>query len=323
MAISRRQTLAAGLSMVGSTVFGSQARAQDAWPSNTIKFVIPSSVGGGFDTMMRLLGAKLTEAWGKPCIVEPRPGATGAIAASFVANSAPNGYTFGVGYSALLSNLLLLQNPGYKLSDLMPVSMMVFAPLALGVRSSLGVSTLKEFVALAKQSPGKLTYGSYGAGSGGHFAGALLSMVADIDLIHVPYKGETPAIQDVVSGQIDAIITSLGGIARYPEKIKSLAVASPTRFPVYTDVPTFSEAGYPEVNMPGFSALLAPSGTPQPIIDKMANELARVVKLPDVKPKLLDLGFDPAGWGPGQVKTFLDEQYVLTRKLVESGRVKI
>ncbi len=274
--------------------------------------------------MMRVIGQKLTESWGQPCIVESRAGASGAIAASAVARATPDGYTLGVGYSALISNLVLqpAQQP-YKLADLAPISMLALTPIAIGVRESLNVRTLDQLVALAKSRPGKVSYGSYGPGSGGNFVGELLNMAAGIDTVHVPYKGEAPALQDLIGGQIDTAVVSLGGVSRYPGKICALAVASPTRFPLYPDVPTFAEAGFPDVNMPGFGALFAPASTPKAIIDKLDAEMARIVKLPDVAPKLLELGFEPAGWGPQKLSSFLAEQLALTQKLVATGRIKV
>jgi tripartite-type tricarboxylate transporter receptor subunit TctC len=321
---SRRRALAHGLGLLGGAALPGIGRAQTAYPTNVIRFVIPTAVGGGHDTMMRLIGQKLSEAWGQPTIVESKAGASGAIAAATVAKSPPDGYTLLVNYSALISNLVL--QPGhtsYKLSELAPVSMLALTPIAIGVRESLNVKTLREYIALAKSKPGKLSYGSYGAGSGGHFVGELLNMATGIDTVHVPYKGEAPALQDLIGGQIDAAVVSLGGVSRYPDKIRPLALASPTRFELYPDVPTFTEAGVEGVNMPGWAPLLAPAGTPRPIIDKLSAEMARIVKLPDVAPKMFELGFQPAGWPPEKLAAFMQEQLELTQKLVTSGRVKL
>ncbi|MEZ2298402.1 tripartite tricarboxylate transporter substrate binding protein [Variovorax sp. RCC_210] len=327
MNTSRRQTLATGLatglSIAGIAALPSFAWADPAYPNNVVKFIIPTPAGGGHDTMMRVIGQKLTEAWGQPSIVESKAGASGAIAAATVARATPDGYTLLVNYSALISNLVLQPTQTYKMSELAPISMLALTPIAIGVRESLNIKTLKQLVDLAKSKPGKISYGSYGPGSGGNFVGELLNMTAGIDTVHVPYKGEAPALQDLIGGQIDTAVVSLGGVSRYPGKIRALAVASPTRFPLYPDVPTFAEAGYPDVVMPGFGALFAPAGTPKAIIDKLSTEMARIVKLPDVAPKLLELGFEPAGWGPAKLSAFLTEQLELTKKLVATGRIKL
>jgi tripartite-type tricarboxylate transporter receptor subunit TctC len=321
MPLTRRRALAAGLaSMTGFAATPSNAQG---YPTGVIKFVIATPPGGGHDTMMRLIGQKLTDSLGQPCIVESKPGGSGAIAAQTVAQAAPDGHTFLVGYSALLSNTVLMPKTPYRLEDLTPVSMLALTPIALGISESLAATSLKHFVAIAKTRPGKLSYASYGQGSGGHFVGELFNAAAGLDMLHVPYRGEAPALLDVLSGQVTAAFTSIGGVSRYPGKIRPLAVATAERSPSYPNVPTFAELGYPQVDMPGWGGLFAPAKTPQPIIDKMTAEMNRIVLLPDVKAKMAELGFDSVGWAPPRMKLFFKEQLAQTRKLVESGRVKL
>ena len=322
MTFTRRQALAAALGSLGAGAFA-PARAQQSFPSSVIKFVIPLPAGSGPDTMMRLIGQKLTDAWGQPCIVESRSGASGAIAAATVSQAPADGYTVLIGYSALLSNTVLMPKPGYRLEDLQPVGMLALTPIAFGVRESLPASTLKQYVALAKTRPGKLSYGSYGPGSGGHFVGELFNMAAGIDTVHVPYKGQPPALQDLIAERIDAAVASLGNVNRYPGKIKPLAVASATRFPSHPDVPTFAELGYPEVDFPGWGALFVPAKTPKAIVDKLNTEMGRILVMPDVRAKLLELGFEPAPWSPDKTRRFMKDQLALTQKLIDAGRVKL
>lgn len=323
MKFTRRQTLAAALGSLGAGVLPRAQAQTQPFPSQVIKFVIPTPAGGGHDTMMRIIGQKLTDAWGQPCIVESRSGASGAIAAATVSQAPADGYTVLIGYSALLSNTVLMPKPGYRLEDLQPVGMLALTPIAFGVRESLPASTLKQYVALAKTRPGKLSYGSYGQGSGGHFVGELFNMAAGIDTVHVPYKGEPPALQDLIGGQIDAAVVSVGGVSRYPGKIKPLAVASATRFPSYPDVPTFAELGYPEVDMLGWAAAFVPAKTPKAIVDKLNTEMGRILVMPDVRAKLLELGFEPAPWSPDKTRRFMKDQLALTQKLIDAGRVKL
>ena len=323
MKFTRRQTLAAALGSLGAGVLPRAQAQTQPFPSQVIKFVIPTPAGGDHDTMMRIIGQKLTDAWGQPCIVESRSGASGAIAAATVSQAPADGYTVLIGYSALLSNTVLMPKPGYRLEDLQPVGMLALTPIAFGARESLGASTLKQYVALAKTRPGKLSYGSYGPGSGGHFVGELFNMAAGIDTVHVPYKGEPPALQDLIGGQIDAAVASVGGLSRYPGKIKPLAVASATRFPSYPDVPTFAELGYPEVDMPGWGAAFVPAKTPKAIVDKLNTEMGRILVMPDVRAKLLELGFEPAPWSPDKTRRFMKDQLALTQKLIDAGRVKL
>lgn len=323
MKFTRRQTLAAALGSLGAGVLPRAQAQTQPFPSQVIKFVIPTPAGGGHDTMMRIIGQKLTDAWGQPCIVESRSGASGAIAAATVSQAPADGYTVLIGYSALLSNTVLMPKPGYRLEDLQPVGMLALTPIAFGVRESLPASTLKQYVALAKTRPGKLSYGSYGPGSGGHFVGELFNMAAGIDTVHVPYKGEPPALQDLIGGQIDAAVVSVGGVNRDPGKIKPLAVASATRFPSYPDVPTFAELGYPEVDMLGWAAAFVPAKTPKAIVDKLNTEMGRILVMPDVRAKLLELGFEPAPWSPDKTRRFMKDQLALTQKLIDAGRVKL
>ena len=323
MKFTRRQTLAAALGSLGAGVLPRAQAQTQPFPSQVIKFVIPTPAGGDHDTMMRIIGQKLTDAWGQPCIVESRSGASGAIAAATVSQAPADGYTVLIGYSALLSNTVLMPKPGYRLEDLQPVGMLALTPSAFGARESLGASTLKQYVALAKTRPGKLSYGSYGPGSGGHFVGELFNMAAGIDTVHVPYKGQPPALQDLIGGQIDAAVATVGGVNRYPGKIKPLAVASATRFPSYPDVPTFAELGYPEVDMLGWAAAFVPAKTPKAIVDKLNTEMGRILVMPDVRAKLLELGFEPAPWSPDKTRRFMKDQLALTQKLIDAGRVKL
>jgi tripartite-type tricarboxylate transporter receptor subunit TctC len=319
---TRRQTLLRALAS-SAAVACPVLRAQPAYPSSPIKIVIPTAPGGGYDTMMRLIGQKLTEAWRQPVIVEAKPGASGAIAALAVAKALPDGYTVLLNYSAFLSNLELPQSPGYKLTDFVPVGMVALAPIALGVSTSLNVRSLAEFVAIARARPGGLSYGSYGQGSGGHFVGELLKAAARIHVVHIPYKGEAPMLQDMLAGQIEAGVASLGGVVRYTDKIRPLAVASATRSSVYPNVPTFAEAGFPSVDMPGWGGLFAPAGTPGAIVARLSAEVARIVRLPDVSAKIQELGFEPVGWAPAQFEAFLERQHAMVRKLVADKRVTL
>ncbi|HEY4068677.1 MAG TPA: tripartite tricarboxylate transporter substrate binding protein [Burkholderiaceae bacterium] len=320
---TRRQTLTTALGLMAGAALPRLANAQSPYPDGVVKFVIPTPAGGGADGAMRIIGQKLTESWGNTAIVESRPGATGAIAIQAVAKAPPDGLTLLYINSGLLTNLVLQPTPGYKLADLAPVCMLVLTPIAIGVRTSLGVGTLKEYVALAKSKPGKLTFGSYGQGSGGHFVGELLNLTAGIETLHVPYKGEAPAIQDLIGGQIDAAITSIGGVAHYPGRILPLALSSAGRFPLYKDVPTFAEAGFPAVDMPGWGAIYVPARTPKAVVDKLSAELNRIVMLPDVAAKMLEFGFESVAWSPAKLTAFTDQQLPVIRKLVDSGRVKV
>lgn len=292
MKFTRRQTLAAALGSLGAGVLPRAQAQTQPFPSQVIKFVIPTPAGGDHDTMMRIIGQKLTDAWGQPCIVESRSGASGAIAAATVSQAPADGYTVLIGYSALLSNTVLMPKPGYRLEDLQPVGMLALTPIAFGVRESLPASTLKQYVALAKTRPGKLSYGSYGPGSGGHFVGELFNMAAGIDTVHVPYKGQPPALQDLIGGQIDAVVVSVGGVNRYPGKIKPLAVASATRFPSYPDVPTFAELGYPDMDFSNWIGVVASAQVPPALAARINAAVLKAAAAPKLRDRLTAAGFE-------------------------------
>ena len=272
--------------------------AQDAaFPVRPIKIVTPTAAGGNIDLLARALAEKLSAAWGQGVIVEPRPGANGMIAAAAVAKAAPDGYTVLFSHSALVQNLLLQPNPPYKLADLAPVSMLALFPIAYGVNTSLGVGSLAELIALARAKPKTLSFGSYGTGSGGHVIGAALNRAAGIDLTHVPYKGEVPAVTDMMAGQVSSAYGSVGYMARQfgSGKVKLLAVASLARLKNFPDVPTFGEAGFPALNLPGWGGIFLPAGTPAQIVAKFNAEIVKVVRMADVAEKIDGMGFVPVG----------------------------
>ncbi|GAA5232334.1 tripartite tricarboxylate transporter substrate binding protein [Verticiella sediminum] len=322
MKLNRRSFLHRSAAL-GALACPALLRAQPQYPDAPIRFLIPTPVGGGHDTMMRLIGQKLTEAWGQPCLVESRSGGSGMVSIGSALNAPADGYTFLLTFTGFVTNLVLQPSPNYTLADLAPVCMLCITPVALGVRRSLGVNTLEEFVRKAKAEPGKLSYASYGQGSAAHFVGEMLSEAAGIQLNHVPYRGEAPAIQEVLGEHVDACIVSVGGVMRYPDRMQAVAVASPTRFPLYQALPTFAEAGYASVDFPGWAGVHARAGTPQAIVERVSAELARIVKLPDVAPRLLELGFEPVGWNPDQTGTFVKEQLDMAESVARSGRVRI
>ncbi len=275
----------------------SAALAQDAFPNRPIRIITPTPAGGNIDILARSIAEKLAAAWGQGVVVEPRPGANGMLAASFVAKAPADGYTVLFSHSALVQNLLLQPNPPYKLADLAPVSMLALFPIAYGVNTSHGVSSLAELITLAKAKPKTLSFGSYGTGSGGHIIGAGLNRAAGIDLTHVPYKGEVPAVTDMLSGQVSSAYGSVGYMARQigGGKVKLLAVASAQRLKNFPDVPTFAEAGFAAINLPGWGGLFLPAGTPAAVIAKMNAEVVKAVALPDISEKINGMGFVPVG----------------------------
>lgn len=286
--------LAAALGLAGPLP---QALAQDAFPSKTVRIVIPTASGGTLDLLARIVAEKLQAAWGQQVIVESRAGANTMLATSAVAKSPPDGYTALFTISGFVQNLVLQANPPYKASDLTPISLVASFPIAMAANAALPASTLADVVKLAGQKPGSMTFGSYGMGSAAHIIGAGLNKAAGIDIAHVPYKGEAASFPDLVSGQIQLAYGSVGFYGRQLSegRVKLIVVASPQRLKEFPNVPTLAEAGYPGLNLAGWGGMLLPAGTPQAIVDKWSDEVRKIVAMPDVVKKIHDWGYLPVG----------------------------
>lgn len=298
-----------------------------AWPlpafsAGPIRMVVPLAPGGGVDIMMRLIGQKLSESWNQPVIIDSKPGANGAIAAIEVIRSEPDASTLLAGIFSVLSGTVLNADPGYQLSQLEPIAIMGQVPQAFGVRASLGVTTLEDFIRLAKENPNKFSYGSAGVGATGNFVGEQLNASAGIDTAHIPYAGEALATQAVVSGEIEAIVSSLGPQQAHSDNIVTLAITGPRRFSKFPDVPTFAEAGLPDPGLfVGWIGMMAPAGSPKAELDRLSAELVRIVNLPEVGDRLLELGIDPVSMSAAEANQLINDQLVLIKRIVDEGRI--
>lgn len=296
MTFSLRRTL---IALAAGTVLlsGVSTHAQDRFPSKPVRFIIPTAPGGNLDVLARLIADKLGQSWGQPVIVESRPGANTILATTAVARSPADGHTALFTISGFAQNLVLQPNPQYKAEDFAPVSLVASFPIALAASTQLPADDLAGIIGLAKASPDKFTFGSYGVGSGGHVIGEGLNKAAGVRIRHVAYKGEAPAFTDLVNGSIDLAYGSMGFYGRQVSggKVKLIAVANPNRLKAYPNVPTLAESGYPDVNLPGWGGVLLPAGTPAAVVEKFSKEIQRVTAMQDVQEKILDLGFEPVG----------------------------
>ncbi|PZQ02335.1 MAG: tripartite tricarboxylate transporter substrate binding protein [Variovorax paradoxus] len=307
-------------------LLGGAAQAQEApFPSKPVRFVIPTAAGGSLDVLARLVAEKVGAAWGQPVIVESRAGANSIVATSYVAKSAPDGYTALFTLSGFVQNLVLQANPPYKAADLVPVSLVAWFPIALAANADLPARDLGSVVALARRKPGALSFGSYGAGSAGHIIGEGLNKAAGMQIKHVAYKGEAAAFPDLASGQIELAYGSVGFYARQAGtgRVRILAVANPQRLKTFPDVPTLAEAGYPDVNLPGWGGVFLPAGTPQAIVDKFEREVRRVTLLPDVQARILELGFEPVGSSAAEFSTTIAEDLQKWGAVVRANNIKL
>jgi tripartite-type tricarboxylate transporter receptor subunit TctC len=295
------------------------------FPTKPVRIVIPTAPGGNLDLLARLLAAKLTDAWGQQVIVEPRPGANTVLATTAVAKAPADGYTVLFTISGFVQNLVLQPNPQYKSSDLAPVSMVASFPIALAANANLPANDLDGLVTLARQQPDKLSFGSYGMGSGGHLIGEGLNKAAGIQIRHVAYKGEANSFTDLVSGEIGLAYGSAGFYGRQLSgvKVKLIAVASPRRARNFPTVPTFAEAGFPDINLPGWGGVFLPAATPEPIVQKFVSEIRKFVAMPDVQAKIYDMGFEPVGNSNTEFAQVIASDLQKWTKIIRENNIKL
>lgn len=324
----RSLTLVTSLAVAAGVMFAlpNTAAAQSAdFPTRPIKLMVATAPGGSADATARMIADGLTQAWGQPVVVENRTGANGMIAAQALTKSPPDGYTIYMSLSSIVQNLLLQPTPGYRMEELAPVSMVAILPIALAAPVQLPASNLSELIALARQKPGSVSYGSYGVGSGAHIIGVALNKKAGVDMTHIPYKGETDSFSDMVNGRVSTAWGSVGFYANQLAggKVKLLAVASPHRLKAFPNVPTVGEAGYPEANLAGFTGLFLPAGTPPAIVSKFSQAVAKVLAAPDVQAKVVSFGWEPMTNTPEAFKKQLDDEMQKWSTVIRENNIKL
>ncbi len=268
------------------------------YPNRVVRMVLPQPAGGGTDTVARTLASRLSEMWGQQVIVDNRAGANGIIGAEAVVKSKPDGYTYLYGFTSMLTiNPSVYKALPYEtLRDLAPVSQTVTNQMALVVNPYLPVRSVKELVALARSRPGELLYGSFGIGNQTHLTTELFRLEAKLKMLHVPYKGETPAITELVGGQVALMFSPSAGVTPFvkSQRLRLLATAGDKRSPAFPDTPTMVESGFPGVISLGWGGLLAPAGTPPDIIQKVQRDTSRAVVAPEIAERLAALGAEPS-----------------------------
>ncbi len=283
------------------------SRAQDPYPSKPVKLILPFPPGGPTDLLGRLLAENLSTRLGEPVVAENHPGAGGNVGAEAAAHSAPDGYTIVLVAPSLAISPNLYSKLNYDpVKDFSPVSLVATVPNVIVTQPSLAAN-LKEFIALAKKNPGKLNFGSGGAGTSNHLAGELFNLVAGVQLVHVPYKGVNLAMQDVLAGRIHMVVIGVPAAAPHIKsgRLRALAVIAPERLTSLPDVPTAAEAGLPNFEVTTWYGVLAPAGTPRPIIARLNGELAQITHSPDVRQRLAALGIDPASSSPEEFSAYI------------------
>jgi tripartite-type tricarboxylate transporter receptor subunit TctC len=297
------------------------------YPSHPITLVVPYAAGGGNDVMARIVAEKMSKSLGQQIVIENKGGAGGSIATRHVAKAAPDGYTLGLGGTGTLAiNPTLYPNVGYDpRKDFVAVGLIATSALVVLVHPSVEATSIGELIALAKREPGKLNYASAGSGSGIHLGSELLAHMAGITLTHIPYKGSSPALADLLGGHVSIYLSSLPAAVGLVKdgKVRALAVTGPKRSPIFPDLPTVAEAA-----LPGYEAVLhygivAPAGTPQPVIDKLAAAMKAALAEPDVRERIAADGAEVMAMTPAEYAADIDREETKWSAIVKLSGAKV
>jgi len=303
----------------------SPALAQQ-YPSRPVRFVVPFAPGGSTDTLARTIGVKLADALGQQVVVDNRPGANGDIGMMIVAKAPPDGHTILLGYIANLAIApsLYAKLPFDPVKDYAPITQIATSPNVLTAHPSVPAKGLQELIALAKAKPGAVNFASTGVASVGHLTGELLNNLAGMKMTHVPYKGGGQAIIDLLGGHVQVMFSGFSAAMPHIKsgKIRALAVTGVKRSPALADVPTIAEQGFPGVEATAWYGVLAPAGTPKPVVTRLHDETVRILKLPDVSQRLDALGFEIVGSTPEQFGAYIKSEIRKWEKVVKASGAK-
>ena len=314
----------ATFAVLAAVVLPSQAQS---YPSRPVRYVVAFAAGDSPDIVARLVGDKLGRLWDQQVVVENRTGAGGTIAGNFVAKSPPDGYT--LFHCNIASNAIALalytRLPYDGLRDFAPISRIGTTPNALNVHPSMPVHTLKEFVAHARANPGKISYGHGGVGASPHLSMELFKSIAHIDVVHIAYKGASPALADLIGGQIPVMISNVPALLPYVQagKIRTLAVTSPKRIPQLASVPTMIESGYPGFEVTSWYGLCGPAGTPVTILDKVHTDLLKVLQMPDVLQRFSDLVVEAAPQSRDEFTAYIRAEALRWAQVVKDAGIPV
>ena len=326
------KTFARALGLVvaaASALLAAPAHAQgpERFPDKPIRLVVTFPPGGSADAVVRMLVPRLNEKLGQPVVVDNRPGAGGNVGLTVVARSPADGYTLGVGAAGALAanSSLYAQMPFDPLKDLRPVGMLAAIPFVIVGHPSIGAKTQAELIALARAQPGKLSIGHGGNGTAMHLSAALFAQLADVKLVEVPYRGSGPAAVDTMAGQIPLAVVDLPSSLQQIRagKLVAFAVTSPQRLPMLPEVPTVAEAGLPGYDATGWFGVVAPAGTPAPVVARLNDEIVAALQDPQIQGAMRNLGVEPA---PGTPKAFEDYIRAETKKwaqVIKTANIKL
>ena len=300
------------------------ADAVAEYPKAPIRIIVNFPAGGTADILARIVGQKLNEKWSQPVTIDNRAGAGGNIGATAAYSAEGDGYTLLVtppGPPAI--NQSLFKNLPYDPHKFVPVTLLAVIPNVITARTDFPANSVNELIAYAKANPGKVSYASQGNGSTSHLSGQMLANLAGVELLHVPYKGEGPALIDLVASRVDLFIGNISGVIkfRHDKKVKFLGMASPRRSSVAADVPSAAEAGLPGFEATAWFAVMAPPGTPPAIAQKIQLAIAEALKQPDVQQRVQALGGEVSGLSPAELSGFLAAERVRWKRVIDTGNI--
>ena len=312
--------------LIGSWSGPATAQAQ-GYPNKPLRFIVPYPPGGSTDIAARIIAPKLSERLAQPVIVDNRPGGGGIVGVDTIAKAAPDGYTIGFGPSGLLTLSVTLQPnlPYNPITDLAPITMAVKNPLILVAHPSFSAKDVRELIALAKAKPAQLSFGSSGTGTAMHLAGVLLTKMAGIELVHVPYKGSGPAANDLMGGQIPLAIIDVASTRSFIKagKIKPLGTMGPARSQLVPDIPTITESGLPGFVAQSWFGIIAPARTPPEIVTRLNSHLVAILENSDIRDRLLAAGVEPSPSSPDEFSEIIRSEISNWAKVIKDAKIKV
>jgi tripartite-type tricarboxylate transporter receptor subunit TctC len=320
-----RERMIVGLIAALVTSTGMTNACAQPYPNKPIRMIVSVPPGGPADTLARMVAPRLSAALGQTVVIDNRPGANGNIAYEMVAHAVADGYTFVLVAAGIAINPSLYREVKYDvLKDFAPITQGISVPNILVVHPSVTANSVKELIALAKAKPEQLTFASAGNGSSGHLALEQFRLISGIQLIHVPYKGGGPALTEVIAGQVQALFSL--ALAAIPQikagRVRALAITSARRSALAPELPTIAESGFPGFEVVGWFGWLAPATTPQEIVNRLNREIVRILKLPEMKERLLGLGADPVGNSPQAFAAFIRSEHDKWARVIRQANIR-
>jgi tripartite-type tricarboxylate transporter receptor subunit TctC len=308
------------------TLTAAAASVAQTYPAKPVRFLVGYAPGGATDINARIVALKLTEMWGQQVVVDNRPGASGTIAAELVAKAPPDGYLLLIApQTSVVAAPLIFRKVNFDtMQDFASLSIVGSTPLLLVIHPSLPPKTFKEFTAFMKANASQLSYATGGIGSTPHFAAELLSLSLGVKLVHVPYKGENPAVADIIGGQIPLMFSNISAVLPFVKagRVRALAITSPKRSPLAPEYPTVAESGFPDFDVATWSGLYAPSAIARDLGIRLSGDVAKAVRQPDVKERMANQGIDPVGSTPEEHLAYVKAEFVRIGRVAREANIR-